>query len=86
MSGRIVMTTPEHEVVYQELIALVNRHAADLTALEILAIAGNLVGKLIALQDQRITSSTVALETVIQNLEQGNRQALDALEQTKGSA
>lgn len=81
----IKVASPAHEVVYQELVALVNRHAADLSAIEILAIAGNLVGKLIAMQDQRITTPEVAMETVILNLEHGNQQAIDAIEQTKGS-
>jgi len=82
----IKIASPAHEVVYQELVALMNRHAADLSPIEILAIAGNLIGKLIAMQDQRVTSKAVAMETVIRNLEHGNQQVVDALGQTKGSA
>ena len=50
MSNRTHVAKPEHEVLYQELCALVNRHAKQLTPLEILAVAGNMVGKLLALQ------------------------------------
>lgn len=84
MSLKIVMAKPEHEAIYQDIITLLNRHAG-LTSLEILAIVGNLAGKIIALQDQRTISPQYAMDTLIANLEHGNKQALDALENTKGS-
>lgn len=87
MSGRIVMAKPEHEVAYQELIALMNRHADKLTALEILALVGNVAGKVIAMQDQRVISPEYAMETLIKNLEYGNAQTIEALGRaTKGNA
>lgn len=78
---------PEHEVAYQDLCALVRRHADAMTALELLAVAANMVGKLVALQDQRRTSPALAMEVVAKNIEIGNRQAVGALlGQSKGSA
>jgi hypothetical protein len=77
---------PQHEVVYSELTALLNRHARDLTAIEVLAVAANMVGKLVALQDQRITTPEIAMETVIQNLKAGNQDVLDQLSKTTGQA
>jgi len=77
---------PEHEVLYTELVELVTRHTANMSKIEILAIAANMIGKLIAMQDQRVITSEMALEIVIKNLEEGNRQALEALENTKGEA
>lgn len=87
MSDRIVMAKPEHEVAYQELVALVQRHADKLSALEILALVGNLAGKVIAMQDQRAISPDLAMETLIKNLEYGNAQTIAVLESpTKGNA
>lgn len=82
----IHLAKPEHEVVYQDLCQLVNKHADKLTSLELLAVAGNMLGKLIALQDQRTVSSTMAMEVVAKNIEHGNKQVLDQLAASKGRA
>jgi hypothetical protein len=70
---------PEHEVAYQDLCELLNKHAESLSPLELLAIAGNMVGKLIALQDQRTVTPEMAMTVVRQNIEQGNQQVLAML-------
>lgn len=77
---------PEHEVAYADLVALVSKHAGKLTSLEVLAIAANMVGKLVALQDQRTITPQIAMETVAQNLEAGNQDVLDQLSKTAGRA
>lgn len=84
MSRRL--TKPEHEVAYQDLCTLVNKHADKLSALELLAIAANMLGKLIAMQDQRTATPELAMEIVARNLEIGNQQALDYLAKTLGEA
>lgn len=76
----------EHEVAYQDLCQLVNKHADKLTALELLAVASNMLGKLLALQDQRTTSVDAAKEVMIRNIEHGNQQVLDQLSASRGSA
>lgn len=76
---------PEHEVAYQDICALINKHASKMTAIELLAIGANMLGKLIALQDQRTTSREMALEVVMRNIEHGNAQVLDQLSQSKGN-
>lgn len=76
----------EHEVAYQDLCALVNKHCSKLTALELLAVAANMLGKLVALQDQRTVSPGMAMEVVAQNIEYGNKQVLDQLSLTRGSS
>lgn len=43
---------PEHEVAYQDLAKLIRKHADKVTSLELLAIGANMIGKLVALQDQ----------------------------------
>ena len=76
---------PEHQVLYADLNALVGKHAAKIDAVEILAIAANMVGKLIALQDQRTMTKETALEIVKANLEIGNAEAIAAIMDSKGS-
>ncbi|HTQ70630.1 MAG TPA: hypothetical protein VMH92_03950, partial [Acidocella sp.] len=61
-------------------------HSGKLTSLEVLAIAANMVGKLVALQDQRTVTTQIAMETVAQNLEAGNQDVLDQLAKTAGRA
>jgi hypothetical protein len=82
----VITAKPEHEIAYQDLVALVNKHAGKLSALELLAIASNMVGKLVAMQDQRSVTPAMAMETVAQNIESGNQQVLAQLAQTRGSA
>lgn len=81
-----MMTQPEHEVAYQDLVKLVSKHADKLSALELLAVAANMIGKLIAMQDQRAVTRDKALDVVIKNLELGNIQVFDQLKDSKGAA
>ena len=80
------MAEPRHQVVYQDLGVLLSKHANSVTAAEILAIAANMVGKLIALQDQRTMSKDVAMEIVAQNIEQGNAEIIQNLQNSQGGA
>jgi len=80
------LASPEHEVAYQDLCQLVSKHADEMTPLELLAVASNMLGKLVALQDQRVTTPAKAMEVVIQNIEHGNKQALDQLMPSEGRA
>ena len=75
---------PEHEVAYQDLCALVSKHAHKLSSLELLAVAANMLGKLIAMQDQRAVTREIAMETVLQNLEYGNQMVVKQLSASKG--
>lgn len=78
-------TRPEHEVAYQDLCKLISKHADNLSALELLAVASNMIGKLIAMQDQRTVTRDKALDVLIKNLELGNVQVLDQLKSSKGA-
>lgn len=80
------LAKPEHEVAYQDICQLVNKHASKLTALELLAVGANMLGKLVALQDQRTVSPSMAMEVVAQNIEHGNKQILDQISQSQGRA
>lgn len=81
-----MLTRPEHEVAYQDLCKLVSKHADKLSAIELLAVASNMIGKLIAMQDQRTVTRDKALDVLIKNLELGNVQVLDQLKGSKGTA
>lgn len=73
---------PQHEVAYQDLCALASKHAAKVSGLELLAIAANMLGKMIAMQDSRTTTRDEAMEVVVKNIEEGNRQVLERLART----
>lgn len=80
MSERLVIASPEHEVTMAELARLLaKRTKVGVSAIELLAIASNMVGKLVALQDQRATTTAQAMEVVSRNIEVGNRQVVEAL-------
>ena len=82
---KCVQCDTRHEVAYQDLCKLVSKHANELSSLQLLAIAGNMVGKLIAMQDQRSISAEQALEVLFYNLQAGNQQILDQIMQSQGS-
>lgn len=74
-----VMSKPEHEVAYQDLCALMRKHADKLSSIELLAVAANMVGKLVAFQNQNVITPEMAMEIVAKNIECGNKQAYDEL-------
>lgn len=86
MKTRLHVAAPEHEVAYQDIVALVRKHGEHLSAVEMLAIAANMLGKLCAMQDQRSLTPAMVMEIVAQNVEEGNRQAVANIQQSKGSA
>lgn len=77
---------PEHEIAYQDLAALLKKHADKLTGMELVAVAANMLGKLVAMQDQRTVTPEIAMEVVAQNIELGNQQVFDLLSKPAGSA
>lgn len=78
--------TDAHEVAYQDLLALVRKHEKRMTPLELLAVAANVVGKLIAMQDQTATTPEQAMQVVATNIEHGNAQIVAELMKTQGKA
>lgn len=80
------LAKPEHEVLYQDLCKLIGKHGDKISAQEMLAVAANMLGKLVAMQDQRTMSPAMAMEIVAQNLEHGNKIVLDQLASSKGRA
>ncbi len=81
---KLWLAKSEHEVAYQDLVALCSKHAANLSAAEILAIAANMLGKLVAMQDQREMTPAQAMELVAKNIECGNQQVVEQLSRSVG--
>lgn len=77
---------PQDEAFYQDFNALVGKHAAHLSALEMLAIAANMVGKLVAMQDQRRVTPELAMKTVAENIRFGNQQTVNEMSKSVGCA
>lgn len=77
---------PEHEAFYQDLAALLKKHAGHLSALEMLAVASNAVGKIVAMQDQRKYTPEAIMDIVAKNIEYGNQHAISELLNASGGA
>jgi len=67
---------PIHNVIFKEILDIYAKHAKDLPAIEVLAIMSNLLGKLIALQDQTLYTPEQVMRIVAKNIETGNAEAL----------
>lgn len=70
---------PQHEELYQELCKLLEKHSRGMTSLEMLAVAANMVGKILAMQDQNVITASGAMEVIARNIEHGNRTVVDQL-------
>jgi len=69
------------------LLDVMKQHGAELAADQLLAVAAHLVGQLIAMQDQRTMTPTMAMDIVSANIQRGNLEAIDnLLLQTGGHA
>jgi hypothetical protein len=76
-----------HEKLRLSLCSVIRRKAPDMPAEEILAIFCQLVGQLIALQDQRRFTPESVMQLVEANIEMGNQHAVDnLLNETAGTA
>lgn len=77
--------TERHLSFMNELKASLANHS-DLKPDEMLAIASQFVGNLIALQDQNKYTGVMAMQLVARNIEVGNAAVVETLLDTKGSA
>lgn len=85
MRKRIVTANSDHKAFYQEFTELVRKHQDHLDKLTMLAIVSNIVGKLVALQDQTKVTPEMAMTVVAENIEAGNQEAVDSLGNTEGN-
>lgn len=70
-----VEPTDAHEALFEDMKALMAKHS-HLDGIEMLAVASQFVGALIAFQDQTKYSSAQAMDVVSVNIEAGNRMAI----------
>ena len=77
--------SPRH-VVARDNIVKGLRDLEDLTPPELLAVAAQVVGQLVALQDQTKYTSAQVMDLVGRNIEEGNRSAIAEIMTPQGSA
>lgn len=75
----VYKATKHHEGFYQELCKVLKTHSAHLPEDQLLAIACNFIGKLVAMQDQRKYTVEQVMDIVIMNIQKGNQQMIDEL-------
>lgn len=68
--------TAFHKAFRDDLIAVMNRHAGALDASEMMALAAYTTGQIMAMQDARKWTASMAMEVVAKNIELGNAQAI----------
>jgi hypothetical protein len=69
-----------------DICALIARHLIPDTPERCLAIAAQVVGQVLAMQDQRKMTTDQAMSIVIANIETGNQAVIANLHATKGTA
>ena len=72
--------------LHADIAALIKRHLSPDTSDRVLAIASQVVGQVLAMQDQRKMTKDMALQIVMENIEAGNQAVIASLQNTKGSA
>lgn len=85
MGHKSVEARAVHLEVKADLAEILRKYE-DLDPIEILAVAAQVVGMLIAHQDSQKVSSSSAMRTVLANIETGNQAALEPLSNPAGRA
>lgn len=77
--------TPELVAAMDDMKGVLAKHQ-HLSAMQMLALASQFVGNLIALQDQRKVTPAMAMEMVAKNIEIGNQVAVEGVMGSRGTA
>lgn len=75
---------PQYKEYNDAMIAVLAQFKDKLSSMEMLAIASNFVGRLIALQDQRNVTKEMAMDIVGKNIEAGNAEMINSLLRSEG--
>ena len=88
MNERLIKPTAAHRAFRDDAIALLRKHAGELDAKDMLAmsVAANMLGKLVAMQDQRKMTPAMGMETIARNIEVGNAEAIAEVNSPAGKA
>lgn len=65
---RQVEPNPQHKRLYDAVVKVAAEEGKLLSAVEVLAIMSQIVGKLVALQDHRKMTAVMAMEVVARNI------------------
>ena len=82
---KTVKPSTAHRRFRDGMIAVMREHQ-ELSSMEMLALASHFVGQLVALQDQRRVTPSMAMELVARNIEEGNQSAIGDLMNPGGQA
>lgn len=80
------MPTAADDAMRADILALIKRHLTPDTSDRFLAIAAQVVGQAMALQDQRKMTVQMAWDLILVNIEAGNLGVIESLHDTKGNA
>jgi hypothetical protein len=84
VTRKIIETDERHERFRVALINALRVEGESLPAEELLAVAAQLVGQLVAMQDQRRYTPAQVMDMVARNVEQGNQRAIAMLLHSSG--
>lgn len=89
MSDRPMKTMPPNDAdkaLHSDIAALIKRHLTPDTPERVLAIASQVVGQVLAMQDQRTMTTDQAFQIITANIEKGNAGIIENISNTKGNA
>lgn len=84
MKTKYVTADPAHEALFNALCHAVRDTAPNMPSDEVLAVASNFVGKMIAVQDQTKITPEMAMMLVSENIQKGNQQMIETLMNASG--
>jgi hypothetical protein len=77
-------STEKHEALYRDVCMVLDKHAKELPAEECLALVANIVGKVLAFQDQRTMDKERAMAIIARNIEIGNQHVIQEMMNSQG--
>ena len=84
MKTKAYGTDARHHTFKRDVDKLLKKHIHRLPATHLLAIASQVVGMIIALQDQKKVTPEMAMAIVAENIELGNKGIIDNFKAAKG--
>lgn len=82
---KTIEPSPRHIAFMDDMKAALGNHT-DLSGWEMLALASQFVGVILAFQDQRTVTPAMAMDLVMRNIEIGNAGAVEGLFEQGGTA
>lgn len=79
MNVRTILPPEPHEKLRTAMLAMIGAEFSDVPSEEVLAIACQIVGGMIACQDQRRFTKAAIMQIVSLNIEAGNRGVVESL-------